>query len=196
MAQPLIADRVQETSTTTGTGTFNLDGATTGYQTFVAGVGDGNECFYTIAHRSADEWEVGIGTVTDATPDNLSRDTILESSNSDSAVNFAAGTKDVFIVAPQVLQIPRTENLCLNPGYESVLPGAHTTTIKELTSAGEQNSQFPGWKIFCDATGDDITADVDQTTYSTNMSDQACKLTDGAMVTGSGIRQVWKETTE
>ena len=92
-----IADRVKETSTTAGTGTLNLAGAAIGFQTFVAGVGNGNTCFYAISHQTASEWEVGIGTVADASPDTLARTTVLQSSNSDNAVNFAAGTKDVFV---------------------------------------------------------------------------------------------------
>jgi hypothetical protein len=88
----VINDRVKETSTTTGTGTINLAGAETGYEGFVAGIGTGNTTYYAIELNSAGEWEVGIGTVTDATPDTLSRDTIITSSNSDSAVNFSAGT--------------------------------------------------------------------------------------------------------
>lgn len=90
------ANRVKETSTTEGAGTFNLDGAPSSYQTFVAGIGNANTCFYCIAHQSANEWEVGIGTVTDGSPDTLARTTILASSNGGSAVSFSAGTKDVF----------------------------------------------------------------------------------------------------
>jgi len=96
----VINDRVKETSTTTGTGTFSLAGAETGYESFVAGIGTGNTTYYAIELNSAGEWEVGIGTVTDATPDTLSRDTIITSSNSDSAVNFSAGTKNVFCTLP------------------------------------------------------------------------------------------------
>jgi hypothetical protein len=96
----VINDRVKETSTTTGTGTINLAGAETGYEGFVAGIGTGNTTYYAIELNSAGEWEVGIGTVTDATPDTLSRDTIISSSNSDAAVNFSAGTKNVFCTLP------------------------------------------------------------------------------------------------
>ena len=96
----VINDRVKETSTTTGTGTFSLAGAETGYEGFVAGIGTGNTTYYAIELNSAGQWEVGIGTVTDATPDTLSRDTIITSSNSDSAVNFSAGTKNVFCTLP------------------------------------------------------------------------------------------------
>ena len=96
----VINDRVKETSTTTGTGTLNLAGAETGYESFVAGIGTTNTTYYAIELNSAGEWEVGIGTVTDATPDTLSRDTIITSSNSDSAVYFSAGTKNVFCTLP------------------------------------------------------------------------------------------------
>ena len=96
----VINDRVKETSTTTGTGTFDLAGAETGYESFVAGVGTTNTTYYAIEVNSAGEWEVGIGTVTDAAPDTLSRDTIITSSNGDAAVNFSAGTKNVFCTLP------------------------------------------------------------------------------------------------
>jgi hypothetical protein len=99
----VFADRVQETSTTTGTGTFSLLGASVGYQSFASGVGDGNTCYYCIAGQptSTDpsEWEVGLGTYT-ASGSTLSRTTILSSSNSGAAVNFSAGTKNVFVTFP------------------------------------------------------------------------------------------------
>ena len=96
----VVNDRVKETSTTTGTGTLNLAGAVSGFQTFVAGIGNSNVTYYAIVNDSGTEFEIGIGTVTDASPDTLSRTTILESSNSDSAVNFSSGTKTVFCTLP------------------------------------------------------------------------------------------------
>ena len=96
----VLNDRVKETTTSTGTGTINLAGAADTFETFVAGIGTTNTCFYCISHQTANEFEVGIGTVTDASPDTLSRDTIISSSNSDSAVNLSAGTKDVFCTYP------------------------------------------------------------------------------------------------
>tara|TARA_B100000029_G_scaffold512340_1_gene608687 strand:- start:11 stop:1756 length:1746 start_codon:yes stop_codon:yes gene_type:complete len=98
----VIADRVKETTTTTGTGTINLAGADTGFQTFVAGIGSGNTCYYTIT--SGNDWEVGLGTVTDASPDTLSRTTILSSSNSDSAINLS-GTSTVFCTYPALKSV-------------------------------------------------------------------------------------------
>lgn len=103
MAGPFIYDLVKETTTTTGTGTVDLAGAVTGFRTFVATVGTGNTCFYAIRHRTADEWEIGIGTVTDAATDTLSRDTVLASSNAGALVSFSAGTKDVFNELPAAM---------------------------------------------------------------------------------------------
>ncbi|MDB2362145.1 tail fiber domain-containing protein [Flavobacteriales bacterium] len=94
----VLKDRVKEQTTTTGTGTVTLGGALSGFDTF-ASVGNGNTTYYAIVHQTADEWEVGIGTYT-AVGTLLSRDTILESSNSDAAVVFSAGTKDVFVTYP------------------------------------------------------------------------------------------------
>jgi hypothetical protein len=91
----VIADRVRETSTTTGTGTLTLDGAVTGFRTFGSAIGSGNTCYYTITLGA--DWEVGLGTVGTGT---LARTTVLKSSNSNSAVNFGAGTKDVFVTYP------------------------------------------------------------------------------------------------
>ena len=96
----VLNDRVKETSTTTGTGTLNLSGAVSGFETFVAGIADGNTTYYAIVNRDEDEWEVGLGTVTDASTDTLARTTVITSSNSDSATNFSAGTKDVFCTLP------------------------------------------------------------------------------------------------
>ena len=96
----VLNDRVKQTSTTTGTGTFSLTGTETGFETFVTGIGDGNSCFYAIANDGTSEFEVGIGTVTDAATDTLSRTTVISSSNSDNLVNFTAGTKTVFCTYP------------------------------------------------------------------------------------------------
>ena len=89
---PLLADRVRETSATTGTGTLTLAGAVAGYQGFNAAFANADTVYYVIQY--ATEWEVGIGTVGTGT---LSRDSVLASSNADALVPFSAGTKDVFV---------------------------------------------------------------------------------------------------
>ena len=96
----VINDRVKETSTTQGTGTLNLAGASTGFVTFVAGIGNSNTTYYAINAQGTSNWEVGIGTVTDATPDTLARDTVLSNSlGNTSKINFS-GTLDVFCTMP------------------------------------------------------------------------------------------------
>lgn len=92
-----VASRTKETTTTTGTATVELAGAADGFQSFVDGVGGGNVCYYAIT--SGNNWEVGTGTVTDASPDTLSRDTVLASSNSGSKISLS-GTSDVFCTQP------------------------------------------------------------------------------------------------
>jgi hypothetical protein len=94
----VLKDRVRVISTTTGTGTFTLGSASAGFQDFSV-IGDGNTTYYAIQNSGDNTWEVGIGTYT-ASGTTLSRDTILESSNGGTAVNFAAGTKDVFVTYP------------------------------------------------------------------------------------------------
>lgn len=93
-----LKDRVKETTTTTGTGTVTLAGAASGFQSFAA-VGDGNQTFYAISDAATGDWEVGVGTYT-ASGTTLSRTTVVSSSNAGSLVNFAAGTKDVFVTYP------------------------------------------------------------------------------------------------
>ena len=95
----VLADRVRETTTTTGTGSVTLAGAYTGFQTFSAGVGNSNSTYYTIANVVSGEYEVGIGTYTSG-GNTLSRTTVLTSSNSGSLVNFGSGSKDVFVTQP------------------------------------------------------------------------------------------------
>jgi len=99
----VLNDRVKETSTTTGTGNISLAGAVSGFQTFVAGIGNSNTTYYAIVNDSGTEFEVGVATVNDASPDTISGRTnanVFESSNSDNVVDFSAGTKTVFCTLP------------------------------------------------------------------------------------------------
>ena len=93
----VLADRVQENTTTTGTGTLTLDGAVFGFQTFAV-VGNGNTCYYTIVDGGA--WEVGIGTYSTTGP-SLARTTVLSNSNGNTTpITLVAGTKNVFLTYP------------------------------------------------------------------------------------------------
>ena len=97
----VINDRVRETSTTSGTGTLNLAGAVTGFRTFVDGIGNSNTTYYAIFEEGTNLFETGIGTVTDAAPDTLARDTVLSnSSGNTSKITFSGGTLSVFCTMP------------------------------------------------------------------------------------------------
>jgi hypothetical protein len=127
----VLKDRVKETTTTTGTGTLTLLGASTGYQAFSA-IGDGNTCYYAISAAGTADWEVGLGTYT-ASGTTLSRDTILSSSAAGAAVDFPAGTKDVYVVYPAEKAIFEQANgeTIINDGPITVI-GANVTTIPAL----------------------------------------------------------------
>jgi len=96
----IVNDRVKETTTTTGTGTITLLGAVEDFESFTAGIGDGNTTYYCIFHESDsyNEWEVGYGTFT-ASGTTLTR-TAITSSNGDALESFSAGTKSVFCTLP------------------------------------------------------------------------------------------------
>ena len=96
----VLADRVKESTTTAGTGTVTLLGASAGFQSFAV-VGDANTTYYTIAGQSTSEWEVGIGTYT-LSGTTLARTTVLSNSagTQPTALTFSAGAKDVFVTYP------------------------------------------------------------------------------------------------
>lgn len=94
----IVKDRVKESSTTTGTSDFVLGGAAAGFQTFAV-IGNTNTTYYAAVDQATGDWEVGIGTYSSTGP-TLTRDTVLESSNSGSKVNFSAGSKDIFCTYP------------------------------------------------------------------------------------------------
>jgi hypothetical protein len=132
----VLADRVKETTTTTGTGTVTLLGASTGYQSFAA-VGNTNTTYYTIAGQTGSEWEVGIGTYT-SSGTTLSRDTVISSSNSGSLVTFSAGTKDVFVTYPAGRSV-YANGTVLTATNSSILPVSSGGT-GVTTSTGSGNT--------------------------------------------------------
>ena len=95
----VLNDRVKVTSTTTGTGAFALGAAATGFETFAQGIGNNNTTYYCIFNQGTTEFETGLGTL-DGSSANLTRTAVISSSNSDSAVDFSSGTKDVFCTLP------------------------------------------------------------------------------------------------
>lgn len=153
----VLNDRVKETTTTTGTGTVTLDGASVGYQSFSAGIGSGNSCYYAIVLGS--EWETGIGTVGTGT---LSRDTVLQSSNGDAKVNFSAGSKEVFVTYPadrsvyketsgNAVQFPIWENTPTVSGNYSITNGNRAVSYGGITINTSSSVNVPtssSWLIF------------------------------------------------
>lgn len=127
----VLKDRVKETTTSTGTGAVTLAGAAGPYQPFST-IGDGNSTYYAIASQANTEWEVGYGTYTLST-NTLSRDTVLESSNSGALVNFSAGTKDIFVTYPAEKAIFEELNgeTLINAGPITVI-GSGVTSIPSL----------------------------------------------------------------
>ena len=96
----VINDRVKESSTTSGTGTISLAGVVTGFVSFVSGIGNSNTTYYAIFEQGTANWEVGLVTVTDATTDTLSRDTVLNNSAGNTSKISFSGTLDVFCTMP------------------------------------------------------------------------------------------------
>ena len=125
----VINDRVKETTTTTGTGAVSLGGAVTGFETFAAGIGNSNTVYYCIAHQDQAEFEVGLGTL-DGDSSDLTRTTVISSSNSDSAVNFSSGTKDVFCTLP-------ASKLIFEDANNDATVGRNLTVTGDLTVSGD-----------------------------------------------------------
>ena len=145
----VINDRVKETTTTTGTGTLTLGGAVTGFETFAAGVGNSNTTYYAVTLPGSSEFEVGLGTLS-SDSSTIARSTIISSSNSDSAVNFSAGTKTIFCT------IPASKSVFLDASGNATL-GADLSVGDDLTVEGgvidfKTNSGSPSQlKFYCES---------------------------------------------
>jgi len=134
----VLKDRVMETTASTGTGTITLGGAVAGYQSFSV-IGNANTTYYTISGGT--EWEVGIGTYT-SSGTTLSRDTVLESSNGGSLVNFSAGTKNVFVTYPAEKSVDSNGNQATGTWSISISGNAATVTNGVYTTGSYSN---PSW---------------------------------------------------
>jgi len=168
----VINDRVKETTTTTGTGTISLGGAVTGFETFAAGIGNSNTVYYCIAHQTAAEFEVGLGTL-DGDSSDLTRTTVISSSNSDSAVDFSAGTKDVFCTIP-------ASKLIFEDANNDVTIGRNLTVTGDLTITGDDitmNTNTSGAALIGDGTNFNPVAISGDITIAAN----------GTAAIGSGV---------
>jgi hypothetical protein len=136
----VFADRVQETTTTSGTGSVTLAGAATGYQTFNAGIGVGNTCYYCIASQTFGTWEVGLGTLSAATT--LARTTPLNgSSGASTLVSFGAETKNVFVTNPATNVLnPQTDSF--TAGISDPTGNTGSAAINIVAPINSANANF------------------------------------------------------
>jgi hypothetical protein len=143
----VIANRVKETTTTAGTGTVTLLGASTGFQSFIV-IGNGNTTYYTIAGQTTSEWEVGIGTYT-SSGTTLARTTVLSNSagTQPSALSFSAGTKDVFVTYPAEYSVAAT-----NVGTSGQILTSNGTGVAPTfqTSSAASKSYAQAMRILAD----------------------------------------------
>ena len=178
----VINDRVKETTTTTGTGAVALGGAVTGFETFASGVGNSNTTYYAIVHQTANEFEVGLGTL-DGDSSDLTRTTVISSSNSDSAVDFAAGTKDIFCTVP-------ASKLIFEDASNDVTIGRNLTVTGDLTISGDDivmGTNTSGHILVADGTNFNPVAVTDLSAISTIASGDTLLAVDAS---GGGLKKV------
>jgi len=138
----VLADRVQETSTTSGTGAFTLNGAVSGYQSFATGIGSGNTVYYAIYDATEFAWETGLGTFT--APSTLTRTTVFANSLGTTAfISFAGNTTSVFATYPGSKAVS-TDTLASPPaiGSTAANTGAFTTLSASSTVSGTGFSTY------------------------------------------------------
>jgi len=139
-----LNDRVKESSSTTGTGTFTLGGAVTGFETFAAGIGGSNTTYYCIFENGTNNFEVGFGTL-NAGATTLARTNVISSSNSDGLVNFAGAT-EVFCTVPGAkISLPKPEEY-----GSSSAPKIITVKVGTKTAAHPYSGQGSSSAYFFD----------------------------------------------
>ena len=137
-----LNDRVKESSATTGTGTFTLGGAVSGFETFSAGIGGGNTTYYCIFETGTSNFEVGFGTLNGGAS-TLARTNIISSSNSDAAVNFAGAT-EVFCTVPGAkISLPTPEEYGSSSAPKIITVKVGTkTTAHPYSGQGSSSAYF------------------------------------------------------
>jgi hypothetical protein len=140
-----LQDRVLETANSPGTGTVTLLGASLGYQSFNTALTSGNTTYYTIADLGGANWEVGIGTFT--SPNQLARNTILDSSGGGAIVNFSSGIQNVFIT------YPAEKSVNLDASGNCTLPARLTINNVTLASSANTSNLVVGGALGFNDTG-------------------------------------------
>ena len=160
----VVADRVKQTAATiSGTGTYTLSGTFTGFQTFTDGVGDGNTTYYATVQDA--NFEIGIGTYT-ASGTTLARTTILQSSNSDNAVNWSSATPTIFTTYPADKAVFKDASNNINGTFVGNLTGTLQTAAQaNITSVGTLSSLTTSGDI---TVGDDLTVEGGQIDLRSN----------------------------
>ena len=161
----VIKDRVKETSTTTGTSNLNLAGAVSGFQSFVSGIGDTNTVYYALIDANGTAWEIGLGTVGDASPDTLSRadSDVIASTNSNNRINLSSGTHTVFATYPagKAVYLDASGNLSHTVALTTDTSGNYVATITGgtgITSTGATSGEGIAHSLSVDASQTQITA--------------------------------------
>jgi len=191
-----LNDRVFETTTTTSTGAVALGGAVTGYETFGDGVGNNNTTYYAIIHTTLDEWEVGFGTL-DGTSANLARTTVFSSTNSDAAVDFSAGTKDVICTFPATKEVSSKLTTTGDTLYASAAhtPARLAVGTARYTLQTNSGGTLPEWaaspQSLMTAQGDVLYASAANTPARLGPGTSGDVLTTG----GAGANPAWATPT-
>lgn len=175
----VIKDRVKESTTTTGTGTYTLAGAEVGFQAF-SSIGDGNTTYYSVTNGG--DWEVGIGTYT-ASGTTLARTTILSSSNGDAAVDWAAGGKVIFVTQPaDKASYMDADNYHIGNSFKTEVDLHTTVANKPAYQEGRifYDKAFGALAFYNDEA--DITLQIGQEDYIRVYNDSASTITNGTPV--------------
>ena len=175
-----IADRVRETTTTTGTGTITLNGAVGNFETFTANLSDGDTTYYAIVDANNSDFEVGLGTFT-ASGTTLARTTVIASSNSNSAVNLSSGSKDVFIT------LPASKMVFQDASGNVTIPGDLTVSGDDIT----MGTNTSGNLLIADGTNFNSIAVGSLSEISTVANDDVFLAVD---TSGGGLKKITRST--
>lgn len=180
----VIADRIKETTTTTGTGALTLLGAMTGFRAFSAKCSVGDTCYYAIqavdsVGSPTGDWECGLGTYSSV--NTLTRTTVTSSSNSDSAVNFSAGTKQVYICVPAAQAAWTRERLTADRTYYVATTGSDTSDGRTVSTPLLTIQKAVDIVAKLDLNGNSVTISVADGTYTAGVSDFKSPVGEGSV---------------